>query len=87
MGKRLFWMPVGYSSYLWSNGSEDPLFPSLRAALISSPLPTPCGAMIRLGVRLQPLPEVILPDTLILCEDGELTLDAGAGYYTYSRYR
>lgn len=77
---------AGYSSYLWSNGSEDPSISVTSGGtyFVTITNALGCEGYDTLGVRLQPLPEVILPDTLILCEDGELTLDAGAGPYTYS---
>lgn len=76
----------GYSSYRWSTGAEEDSISvtagGAYAVTVTNTLG--CEGYDTLFVRFQPLPEVALANTMILCEDGELTLDAGPGPYAYS---
>ncbi|MCB0557737.1 MAG: gliding motility-associated C-terminal domain-containing protein [Phaeodactylibacter sp.] len=75
----------GYSSYLWSTGATGNAIPASSEGLFTVTVTNAlgCEGSDTLSVQVQPLPEIALSDTMILCEDGDLTLDAGAGPYTY----
>lgn len=75
----------GYESYLWSTGLTDSTLTVSSGGLYTVTVTNArgCEGYDTLSVRLQPLPAVALPDTMILCEDGILALDAGPGIYAY----
>lgn len=77
---------AGYGSYIWSTGATGSAIEvssgGIFAVTVTNALG--CEGYDTLAVHLQPLPEASLPDTMILCEDGSLLLDAGAGPYTYA---
>lgn len=76
----------GYGSYLWSNGenADSVAVTSGGAYMVTVTNELGCEGYDTLFVRFQPLPAVALADTMILCEDGELLLDAGDGPYFYT---
>ncbi|MCB0597587.1 MAG: gliding motility-associated C-terminal domain-containing protein [Lewinellaceae bacterium] len=76
----------GYSSYLWSTGDTVSSIPVSSEGIYTVTITNGlgCEGYDTLAVEVQPLPQAVLPDTLILCEDGELALNAGAGPYVYS---
>ncbi|MCB0564880.1 MAG: gliding motility-associated C-terminal domain-containing protein [Phaeodactylibacter sp.] len=75
----------GYNSYLWSTGATGSSIPVSSQEIFTVTVTNAlgCEGYDTLAVQVQPLPEITLLDTMILCEDGDLTLDAGAGPYTY----
>ncbi|MCO6489111.1 MAG: gliding motility-associated C-terminal domain-containing protein [Phaeodactylibacter sp.] len=75
----------GYNSYLWSNGATESTIPVEESGvfIVTVTNTLGCEGADTLAVRVQPLPSVALSDSMILCEDGELTLNAGTGNYIY----
>ncbi len=76
----------GYSSYSWSTGAGANAISvsSGGSYTVTVTNGLGCEGYDTLAVRIQPLPEVTLADTMILCAGNSLTLDAGSGPYVYN---